>query len=82
MRRIVFLLAPSFAMITAQAIASNLVDVRYSLYALFDHVKKEYVNSPSGNQLWERSELYDAIAAFPTISITVWDGLIYSNAVC
>ena len=69
-------------MITAQAIASNLVDVRYSLYALFDHTTKQYANSPSGNQLWERSELYDAVTRFPAISITVWDGLIYANAIC
>ena len=68
-------------MITAQAIASNLVDMRYSLYALFDHASQQYISSPSRNQLWERSELWEAITCYSAISITVWDGFNYNNAV-
>jgi hypothetical protein len=64
-------------MVTAQAIPH----FAYTLYALFDHVSREYVASPSGNQLWERAELFDALTRFPKLSITIWNGFVFNNEV-
>lgn len=55
--------------------------VPYLLYNVFDHDPsvRDYVKSPSGNDLWSREELMDAIQHFDTVSLMVWNGFIYVN---
>ena len=53
--------------------------VSYLLYNVFDHNLRDYVISPSGNDLWTRAELFDAVQQYETVSLMVWNGLIYIN---